>query len=145
MVKVRGHNSNWKTVKQPTENGQKKTRVTKTRPVLRHWCQASRVQGCGMVLNSTGHISVFYGRLPTNWFRLIMNISNRSRDCAWRRGGTTDVTNIRTCHIFTVCLAVFLVFLFEFRPRTFTIELYKKKSLRSDLMILKCNFPSTLI
>ena len=35
-----------------------------------------------------------------------------------------DVTNARTCQFFAVCLTVFL---FEFRPRTFTIGFYGKK------------------
>ena len=30
----------------------KRSRVTTTRPVLLHWCQASIIRGCGMVLNS---------------------------------------------------------------------------------------------
>ena len=30
--------------------------VTKTRPVLRHWCQASRIRGCETFLNLTGRI-----------------------------------------------------------------------------------------
>ena len=38
----------------------------------------------------------------------------------------------------TVCLTVFL---FEFRPRTFTIGFYGKKSFISELMILECSFP----
>ena len=29
------------------------------------------------------------------------------RNLAWLRGGTTDVTNARTCHFFAVCLIVF--------------------------------------
>ena len=37
-----------------------------------------------------------------------------------------------------VCLTVFL---FEFRPRTFTIGFYGKKSIISELMNLECSFP----
>ena len=37
-----------------------------------------------------------------------------------------------------ICLTVFP---FEFRPRTFTIGFYGKKSFISELMILKCSFP----
>ena len=40
----------------------------------------------------------------------------------------------------TVCLTVFP---FEFRPRTFTIGFYRKKSFISELMILECSFPLT--
>ena len=39
---------------------------------------------------------------------------------------------------FAVCLTVFP---FEFRPRTFTIGFYRKKSIRSSLMILEWSFP----
>ena len=35
------------------------------------------------------------------------------------------------------------VFPFEFRPRTFTIGFYGKKSFISELMILECSFPLT--
>ena len=42
----------------------------------------------------------------------------------------------------TVCLTVCLtVFPFKFRPRTFTIGFYGKKSFISELMILECSFP----
>ena len=41
----------------------------------------------------------------------------------------------------TVCLTVFP---FEFRPRTFTIGFYGKKSFISELMILECSFPLSL-
>ena len=44
---------------------------------------------------------VYYGRSPTKWFRLIINILNRSRDLAWWRGGTTDVTNALAHAIFS--------------------------------------------
>ena len=66
----------------------KRSRVT-TQPILRHWCQASRTRGSGMVLNSTGRSRFSTAGWCMNWFQPIMNISNRSRDCAWRRGGTT--------------------------------------------------------
>ena len=41
---------------------------------------------------------VYYGRWATKGFRLIMNISNGSHDLAWLWGGTTEVTNVCTCH-----------------------------------------------
>ena len=41
-----------------------------------------------------------------------------------------------------VCLTVFP---FEFRPRTFTIGFYGKKSFISELMILECSFPLTAL
>ena len=52
-----------------------------------------------------------------------------------------DVTNPRTCQFSAVCLTVFP---FEFRPRTFTIGFYGKKSIISELMILECSFPLSL-
>ena len=67
-----------------------------------------------------------------------MNILNNSHDLAWWRGGTTDATHARTCHFFAVCLTVFL---FLFRPWTFTIGFYGKKSIRTELMISECTFP----
>ena len=63
------------------------------------------------------------GRLRSDSIWLIMNISNRSRDHAWWRDGTTDVTNARTCHFFAACLTVFL----EFGPQTFTMDSMEKK------------------
>ena len=42
----------------------------------------------------------------------------------------------------TVCLTVFP---FEFRPRTFTIGFFGKKSFISELMILECSFPLTFV
>ena len=41
---------------------------------------------------------------------------------------------------FTVCLTVFP---FEFRPWTFTIGFYRKRSIRSELVILECSFVGT--
>ena len=52
-----------------------------------------------------------------------------------------DVTNPRTCQFSAVCLTVFL---FEFRPRTFTIWFYGKNSIISELMILECSFPLSM-
>ena len=43
---------------------------------------------------------------------------------------------------FCVCLTFFP---FEFFPRTFTIGSCEKKSIRSELMILECSFPLTLL
>ena len=48
---------------------------------------------------------------------------------------------LRRAIFFAVCLTAFP---FEFRPRAFTIEFYRKKSIRSELMILECCFPLTL-
>ena len=66
-----------------------------------------------------------------------MNISNRSRDRAQKRGGTTASQMFAHAIFFAVCLTIVQ---FEFRPRTFTIGLNGKKSIRSELMILECSF-----
>ena len=49
-----------------------------------------------------------------------------------------DVINGLTCQFSAVCLTVFP---FEFRPRTFTIGFFGKKSFISELIILECSFP----
>ena len=49
MVKVRGRNSNGKTVKQTVKNG-RKSRVTTPRGRHESWCQASAVRGCVPIL-----------------------------------------------------------------------------------------------
>ena len=102
MVKVWGQKSNRNTTKQTAKKGKKKkSRVTKTRPVLRHWCQASRIRSCEMVLNSTGRNRfTTAGHLQSDsveWWTFQITLR---RDLAWLRGGTTDITNARTCHIF---------------------------------------------
>ena len=37
------------------------------RRVLRHWCQTSRIRGCGMVLKSAGHITTDRLRIESGW------------------------------------------------------------------------------
>ena len=51
MVKVRGRNSNGKTVKQTVKNG-RKSRVTTPRGGHESWCQASAVRGCVPILSN---------------------------------------------------------------------------------------------
>ena len=115
------------------------SRVTTTRPIWRHWCQASRIQGCGMVLNSTGRnrfTTAGRVQIDSGWS---WTISNCSRDRAWRRGGTTDITNTRTCHFFVVCLTIFQ---FKFRSRTFTIGFYSERiyQIRADDLGVQFSF-----
>ena len=111
IVKVQVQESKRNTVKQASENGKKS------------WVRTSHAPGVKNMRLRNGlelhwaHQGL-YSRSPTNWFQLIMNISNRSRDRERRRGGTTDVTNARMCHFFAICLTVFI---FKFLPRTFSI------------------------
>ena len=137
VVKNRGQNSNRNTVKQTAENGQKNLGWRRRR---RYY-----VTGAGRqkFKAPTGPefdqaFWVYYGRSPTNWFWLIMNISNRSRDLAWLRGGTTDVTNARTC-------LFFFFFLLSVWPSShWNFDLGPcKKSIRSEIMTWECSFPLT--
>ena len=81
-------------------------------------------------------------RLDTSWFRLITNILIQSRDSCmiarWHQCGTMTSQMLARASFSAVCLTVFP---FEFRPRTFTIGFYGKKSFIPELMILECSFP----
>ena len=83
--------------------------------------------------------------LDAGWFRLITNILIQSRDLAmiarWHQCGTMTSQMLARASFSAVCLTVFP---FEFRPRTFTIGFYGKKSIISELMILECSFPILL-
>ena len=127
MVKVQGQNSNWNTVKQTAENGQKFLGDGDAAG------NTSLVPGVKNPRLRNGHefdwmYSVYYSRSPMKWFRQIMNISNRSRDLAWWWGGTTDVTNARMCSFFAICLT----FSFEFRPHLHH-RVLRNKSIRSEI------------
>ena len=65
--------------------------------------------------------------LDAGWFRLITNILIQSRDLAmvasWHQYGTMTSQMVSRASFSSVCLTVFL---FEFRPRTFTIGFYGK-------------------
>ena len=80
--------------------------------------------------------------LNTSWFRLITNNLIQSRDSCmiarWHQCGTMTSQMLARASFSAVCLTVFP---FEFRPRTFTIGFYGKKSFISELMILECSFP----
>ena len=74
----------------------------------------------------------------TKWFRLIMNILHRSRDLAWLRSGTTDVTSALTCQFFR-CLLNLLV---RISTSDISHRILRGKNLSDQsLMILKCSFP----
>ena len=55
----------------------------------------------------------------------------------WHQRGTMTSQMLARASFSAVCLTVFPV---EFRPRTFTIGFYGKKSFISELMILECSF-----
>ena len=71
-----------------------------------------------------------------------MNNLIQSRDLAmiarWHQCGTMTSQMLARASFSAICLTVFP---FEFRPRTFTIGFYGKKSFISELMILECSFP----
>ena len=100
------------------------SRLTTARLVLRHWCLASRIQGCGMVLNSTGRnrfattgrVRIVFG---WSWTFQIARVT-------LHEGEVAPLTSQKLARVmfFAVCLTGFP---FEFWPRTFTIELYGKK------------------
>ena len=106
------------------------------RPLLRPWCQASRIRGCGMVLNSTGrNMFTMAGpaRNDSSWswtFRIVR--------VTWLRSGTTMSQKLECAIFFAVCLTIFQ---FEFWRRGFTIGFYWTKMIRSELMFLECSFP----
>ena len=80
--------------------------------------------------------------LDTDWFRLITNILIQSHDLAmiarWHQCGTMTSQMLARASFSAVYLTFFP---FEFRPRTYTIGFYGKKSIISELMILECSFP----
>ena len=130
MVKVRSPNSNKNTVKQTTENGKIsfKSRVAKTLPVFLHWSQEFEA-ACRMFLSSTGRIG-FTTTDILKCFRLIVNISNCSRDLRYLQGGSNDSTNTQTCNfsLSVDCLAI------RSLTRTFTFGFCRKKSISSKLV-----------
>ena len=94
-------------------------------------------------------MSVFHKGTLIQWVTVERGIKfgiDQNRDAAancWRLAPVTHASRAASSpEIFrpflTVCLTVFP---FEFRPRTFTIGFYRKKSFISELMILECSFP----
>ena len=91
-----------------------------------------------MVLNSPGRNRfTTAGRVRTDsgwsWTFWIARMT-----CTWLCGGTTDVTNACTCHMFAVSLTVCPC---EFRPQAFTIGVYGRRCIRWELTVLECGFP----
>ena len=142
MVKVWRQKSNMDAVNWTPKNGQK-SRVTTARQVLGHWCSAPLAWGCRMVWDLTWRNSLTtHGRSPTKWFWAIMNVSIRSPGGARLWVDTKDVKNTCTCQFFAVCLTLFRL---EFWPRTFSIGLYEKNLVMSEIVILECNFLSRVL
>ena len=125
MVKVWGQNSNSNTVKQMAENGQNILGVDAAASIesLVPGIKNSRLWN-GLEFHRAQY--VYYGRSRTNWFRMIMNILNCSRDLVWRRGGTMTSQELARAIFFDVCLTTFQ---FKFWRRTFIIGFYRKKSI----------------
>ena len=134
MMKVWGRNSNRNTVKQMAKN----SRVT-AQPVLRHWCQASRIRGCWMVLNLTGH----------NRFTMAGHLRS---DSGWSwKFWITHVTlhegEVAPLTSQTLACAIFFRCMFDCLPvQSSTSDHHhriqrEKKSIRSGLTILECSFP----
>ena len=97
-----------------------------------------------MVLNTTGRNRFLtVGRLR-NWFRLIRNISNRSIDLAWLRGGTGARLTSQT-----LAPAIFRSLFDRLPVQVLTSDLHhrilRRKSIRSELMILECSLKSEKI
>ena len=83
-------------------------------------------------------------------FRVISEVSaerdSLDESCAFliegAQCGTMTSQMLARASFSAVCLTVFP---FEFRPRTFTIGFYGKNSIISELMILECSFPLSLL
>ena len=86
------------------------------------------------------HVITWRGLIPAD-HEYLDSVAWPCHDCEVAPVWHHDVTNPRTCQFSAVCLTVFL---FEFRPRTFTIGFYGKNSIISELMILECSFPLTV-
>ena len=94
--------------------------------------------GCGMVLNSTERIRFSTAgrvRIDSGW-----SWTFRIACVTLHEGKVAPLTSqtVACAILFAVCLTVFV---FEFLSRTFTIGLDRKKSIRSERMILECSFP----
>ena len=120
----------------------KKSWVTTTRPALRHWCQVSIIRGCGMVLNLTGR----------NWFTTAGRVwSDSGWPWKFRRAGVT-LDDCKMAPLTSQKLARAIFFSASVWPSSssnFDIgplpsDSMKKKSIRSELMILEWSFPSRM-
>ena len=82
------------------------------------------------------HVIIWHGLIPAD-HEYLDSVAWPCHDCEVAPVWHHDVTNARTCQFSAVCLTVFL---FEFRPRTFTIGFYGKNSIISELMIFGVQF-----
>ena len=94
---------------------------------IRGWCTFSR-------LHLTGEFCL---RISIRWRSMVRCTFSRVRIFAGTAGRAASSPEIFRPFL-TICLTVFP---FEFRPWTFTIGFYGKKSFISELMILECSFP----
>ena len=87
------------------------------------------------------HVITWRGQIPAD-HEYLDSVAWPCHDCevapVWHQCGTMTSQMLARASFSAVCLTVFP---FEFRPRTFTIEFYGKKSFISELMILECSFP----
>ena len=123
MVQVQGQNSNRNTVKQMAKMS-KISRVTTTRPVLRHWCRRQEFEAEEWFWIQPGIIgSTMAGRLRSDfdwsWTFRIACVTLHDCEVAPLRSQTLA----RAIFFFAICLTVFP---FEFLPRIFTIKLCEK-------------------
>ena len=137
MVKVRGRNSNRNTVKQVTEKGQKFSGDDDAAGIA-SWCQASSIRGCGIVLKLTGRDTFSTaGRVRSysgwSWTFQIAHVS--LHDC---KVAPLVPQSSHVPFFFALCLTVFQLVIWHW---TFTIGFYRKKSTRSNRMILQCSVP----
>ena len=83
MVKGRGQNSNRNTVKRTAKNGQKISGDEEVAGTM-SWCQASRIRGFGMVLNSTGRngfTTADHVRIDSGWSWIFQIARVTLHDC----------------------------------------------------------------
>ena len=137
MVKVWGQNSDEKTVKQTGKNG--------TYYLL--WCISCRLavkQGQRPIRNVHDQPKSPCRPTVVNLicavkFKVILQPPILDGWHQWRHTGRVFVTQE-----FLANFDRLPVFLFEFQPWTLTIKVFekKKKSTRSEIMVLKCSYPS---
>ena len=146
FMSVRWLDSEVKIWTRPLSNRQpkmaKKSRVTTTQLVFRHWCQASRIRGCGMVLNSAGPIRfTMAGCMQNNssWLWKFRFPRVTFHDC--------DVAPV-TSQMLTRALFSLSVWpspRLNFDLRRPPSDSTEKNLSASELMILERNFPSNTI
>ena len=132
IVKVRGQNSDRNAVKHTAQNWPKYLGFDEDAAGVMSLVPGFENSRLWNDVEFDPALKVYDIRCPGKWFRLKMNISNRSRDLAWSQGGTHDVTAGSTYCFSVICLNIFP---FEFWPRTgFIVKFYGKKLIGSEIM-----------